>query len=69
MAVHKVGKFLSVLFWLLFLAFVLLDGVVLGFVSPKLAGWEIFITGLVAWYIATATLVNTVSGKKVWPLA
>lgn len=69
MAVHKVGKYLSVLFWLLFLAFVLLDGVVLGIVSPKLAGWEIFITGLVAWYIATATLVNTVSGKKVWPLA
>ncbi len=70
LAVQKVGKFLAVLFWLLFLAFVLLDGVVLGFVSPKLAGWEIFVVGLLAWYIATATLVNTVNGgKKVLPIA
>jgi uncharacterized protein len=69
LAVQKVGKFLAALFWLLFLAFVLLDGVVLGIVSPKLTGWEIFITGLLAWYIATATLVNTVYGKKVLALS
>ena len=69
LAVQRVGKFLAVLFWLLFLAFVLLDGVVLGFVSPHLAGWEIFVVGLLAWYIATATLVNTVNGKKVLPIS
>jgi len=69
LAVLKVGKYLSVLFWLLLLAFVLLDGVVLGFVPESLAGWEIVLTGLVAWYIATATLVNTVHGKQVLPLS
>jgi succinate-acetate transporter protein len=68
-AVQKVGKYLAVLFWLLFLAFVLLDGVVLGIVPKVLTGWEIFIVGLLAWYIAMATLVNTVYGKKVLPLS
>ena len=68
-AVLKVGKFLSALFWLLLLAFVLLDCVVVGVVSAPVAGWEILLTGLVAWYIATATLVNTVHGKKVLPLS
>ena len=68
-AVQGVGKFLSVLFWLLFIAFVLLDGVALGKVPAPVAGWEIFITGLVAWYIAMATLANTVYKKKVLPLA
>jgi len=69
MAVQRVGKFLAFLFWLLFLAFVLLDLVVLGKVSAVIAGWEIFITGLVAWYIAMATLVNTVYARKVLPLS
>ncbi|MFZ0705680.1 MAG: acetate uptake transporter [Candidatus Korobacteraceae bacterium] len=68
-AVQGIGKFLAALFWLLLLAFILLDGVVLGIVSPKLAGWEIFIVGLLAWYIATATLANTVYGRKVLPLS
>ena len=68
-AVQGVGKFLSVLFWLLLIAFVLLDGVALGKVPAPVAGWEIFITGLVAWYIAMATLANTVYKKKVLPLA
>ncbi len=63
------GKFLGVLFWLLLLAFVLLDGVVLGMVPAPVAGWEIFITGLVAWYIAMATLVNTARGRQVMPLS
>jgi len=53
----------------LLLAFLLLDGVVIGIVSPRLAGWEIFIVGFIAWYIATATLVNTVNGRKVLPLS
>lgn len=68
-AVQKIGKYLAVLFWLLFLAFVLLDGVVLGWVPAPAAGWEIFVVGLLAWYIAMATLVNTVYGKKVLPLS
>ncbi len=68
-AVQGVGKFLSVLFWLLFLAFVLLDFVVLGKCPAPVAGWEIFITGLVAWYIAMATLANTVYKRKVLPLS
>jgi uncharacterized protein len=63
------GKYLGLLFWLLLLAFILLDGVVLGMVPAPVAGWEIFIVGLLAWYIAMATLVNTAHGKKVMPLA
>jgi uncharacterized protein len=69
LVVHRVGTFLAALFWLLLLAFVLLDCVVLGYITAPVAGWEILLTGLVAWYIATATLVNTVSGKKVLPLS
>lgn len=68
-AVLRVGKYLSVLFWLLLLAFLLLDGVVIGKIPAPVAGWEIFVTGLVAFYIAMATLVNTVHGKKVLPLS
>jgi succinate-acetate transporter protein len=56
--VHKVGKYLAALFYLLLLAFIMLDCV-----------GEIFIVGLLAWYIATATLVNTVHGRKVLPLS
>ena len=68
LAVQRVGKFLAILFWLLLLAFILLDCVFAGYITAPVAGWEILLTGLVAWYIATATLVNTVSGKKVLPL-
>jgi hypothetical protein len=68
-AVLRVGKCLAALFWLLLLAFLLLDGVAIGIVSPFLAGWEIFIVGLLAWYIAMATLVNTVYGRKFLPLS
>jgi uncharacterized protein len=68
-AVLKVGKYLSVLFWLLLLAFVLLDCVTLGWVPAQYAGVEIVLTGLVAWYIATATLTNGVHGKTVLPLS
>lgn len=66
-ASFKVGNHLAVLFGLLLLAFLLLDGVTLGKVPGAAAGWEIFITGLVAWYIATAILVNGVYGRKVLP--
>jgi uncharacterized protein len=68
-AVQKIGKYLAVLFWLLLLAFVLLDGVVLGWVPAPVAGWEILVVGLLAWYIAMATLANAVHGRKVLPLS
>lgn len=66
-ASFKVGNHLAGLFGLLLVAFLLLDGVTLGKVPAAAAGWEIFITGLVAWYIATAILVNGVYGRKVLP--
>jgi succinate-acetate transporter protein len=69
LAVQRVGKFLAALFWLLLLAFILLDFVVVGKVPASVAGWEILIVGLLAYYIAMATLVNTVYGKKVLPLS
>ncbi len=67
-AVQHVGKYLSVLFWLLFIAFVLLALLAVNMVPKSLTGYEIFITGLVAWYIATAELVNGVAGKQILPL-
>ena len=36
---------------------------------PLVAGWEIFIVGLIAWYIAMATLANAVYKRKVLPLS
>jgi len=66
-ASFKVGNHLAGLFGLLLVAFLLLDGVTLGIVPAAAAGWEIFITGLAAWYIATAILVNGVYGRKVLP--
>ncbi|MGE5345962.1 MAG: acetate uptake transporter [Acidithiobacillales bacterium] len=63
------GKLLSLLFWLLLLAFILLDFVVLGMVPAPVAGWEIFLTGLLAWYIAMAELVNANKGKKILPIS
>lgn len=69
LAVQRVGKYLAVLFWLLLLAFILLDLVVVGKLPAPVAGWEILIVGLLAFYIAMATLVNTVYGRKVLPLS
>jgi len=66
-ASFKVGNHLAVLFGLLLLAFVMLDGVLVGRIPAVATGWEIFLTGLVAWYIATAILVNGVYGRKVLP--
>ena len=66
-ASFKVGNHLAVLFGLLLLAFVMLDGVLIGRIPAVVTGWEIFLTGLVAWYIATAILVNGVYGRKVLP--
>ncbi len=66
-ASFKVGNHLAGLFGLLLLAYLLLDGVVLNIVPATAAGWEIFFTGLVAWYIASAILINGVHGKKILP--
>lgn len=68
LAVHCAGKYLSVLFWLLFIAFVLLAIMSINMIPKVLVGLEIFITGLFAWYIATAELVNGMSKKEVLPL-
>lgn len=66
-ASFKVGNHLAGLFGLLLLAYLLLDGVTLNIVPATAAGWEIFFTGLVAWYIASAILINGVHGKKILP--
>ena len=63
----KVGNHLAGLFALLLIAYLLLDGVTLGVVPAAVAGWEIFFTGLAAWYIASAILINGVHGRKVLP--
>ncbi len=63
----KVGNHLAALFGLLLIAYLLLDGVTLGVVPAAAAGWEIFFTGLVAWYIASAILINGVHGRKILP--
>lgn len=63
----KVGNHLAVLFGLTLIAFLLVDFVAIGIVLPAAAGWEIFLTGLAAWYIATAILVNGVSGRTILP--
>ncbi len=65
----KVGNYICVLFILLFIAFLLLDGLVLGLVPPAVAGWETFFTGLLAWYIAMAELVNSMYGRKILPIS
>ena len=76
LAVPKVGKYLTALFVLLFIAFCMLDAFTYGVATGADMsgfrvgmGWELFITGLLAWYIAMAELVNTVYGRQVLPLA
>jgi len=68
-ASFRVGKFLSALFFLLWIAFGLLVALSLGVIPAKPVGAEIFITGLLAWYIAMAELVNAVYGRNVLPLS
>ena len=61
------GKLLFILFLLLEIAFLMLDGLTLGILDPVSTGWEIFITGLLAWYIASADLINHDFGREVLP--
>jgi hypothetical protein len=70
----KHGWGLFGVFSLLFLAFLLLDGiqvlVAYGDSTTNMAiatGWEIFATGLAAWYVATAILTHNNYGRKLLP--
>ena len=67
-AATKLGKLLTLLFLLLWIAFGLLIALPMGLVPAEPTGWEIFVTGLVAWYIAMAELANAVFGKRVLPM-
>jgi len=69
LCVSKHGKFLTILFWLLFFAFVLLVGKEFGKVPKLIVGWEIVATGVLAWYIAMAVLVNSHFDRQVLPLS
>lgn len=74
----KHGLGITMVFVLLIVAFVLLDlheAMVAYSVSADTIksysiamGWEIWLTGLVAWLVATATLTNTNYGRKIIPL-
>ena len=64
----KHGPGLFVIFLLLFIAFILLCIVADGYTSiQSAAGWEIFLDGLVAWYVATGIEVEAHYGRKILP--
>lgn len=68
----KHGPGIFGVFLLLFIAFVLLDIVAYGGTSISTTfvtatGYEIFIDGLLAWYVATAIEVETHYGRKLLP--
>ncbi|MET1124923.1 MAG: acetate uptake transporter [Archaeoglobaceae archaeon] len=72
----RIGKFVGTLFLLLFIAFVLLTvftwGLSVGMDMSRFRiamGAEIFITGLLAWYIAMAEVANTIYQRQVLPLS
>jgi len=69
LASFKIGRLISLLFILLWIAFGLLVLLFLGMAPAVPVGAEIFVTGLVAWYIAMAEIVNDVYGKKVLPIS
>jgi len=64
----KHGPGVTTAFVLLLLGFILLDAVAAGMSTiEKAAGWEIFLTGLVAWYVAMAVETNANYGRKILP--
>jgi len=64
----KHGPGIATTFVLLFLGFVLLDAVSAGVANlAKASGIEIFLTGLVAWYVAMAVETNANYGRKILP--
>jgi uncharacterized protein len=63
---HGIG--VTTAFVLLLLGFILLDAVSAGMPSiAKATGWELVLTGLVAWYVAMAVETNTNYGRKILP--
>jgi len=63
---HGIG--VTTAFVLLLLGFILLDAVSAGMSSiTNATGWELVLTGLVAWYVAMATETNTNYGRKILP--
>ena len=63
---HGIG--VTTAFVLLLLGFILLDAVSAGMSSiTKATGWELVLTGLVAWYVAMAVETNTNYGRKILP--
>lgn len=77
-AVVPHGRYLTALFWLLFLAFALLTVYTYGLGTglfesgatvQTLMGVEILVVGLLAWYIAGAELVNAEYDRDVLPLS
>lgn len=77
-AVIPHGRYLTVLFWLLLVAFALLTVYTYGLgtglfesgaVVQTLMGWEILVVGLLAWYIAGAELINAEFDRDVLPLS
>jgi len=64
----KHGPGITVAFVLLLIGIALLDAVSAGMSSiEKVAGWEVFVTGLVAWYLALAAVTNENYGRKILP--
>jgi len=64
----KHGPGVTAAFVLLFIGFILLDLVAEGASSIQQAtGFEIFATGLVAWYVAMSIVTNANYGRKILP--
>jgi len=64
----KHGPGITIAFVLLLFGFILLDAVSAGMSSmAKAAGWDIFLTGLVAWYVAMAVETNANYGRRILP--
>lgn len=64
----KHGPGIFVVFLLLFIAYLLLDAIAAGATGITTAsGWEIFLDGLVAWYVATGIEVEAHYGRKILP--
>jgi len=64
----KHGAGITAVFVLLLAAFILLDACSAGAVGISTeTGWEVFATGLAAWYVAMAVETNANYGRKVLP--
>jgi hypothetical protein len=64
----KHGPGIFTVFLLLFIGFLLLDAIAAGVTGiTTLTGYEIFLDGLIAWYVATAIVVEAHFRKKILP--